>query len=95
MKEKERLESCDPFLVIEYIKSSIEILMNLKLEDHELDIDSAKNDLDSPTITENSLSDTQNVEPPKDYEAMLQKLEAEIRCHIRVISLSILCQTLI
>lgn len=25
-----------------------------------------------------------SVEPPKDYEAMLQKLESEVRNHIRV-----------
>ena len=63
--------------MIEYIKSSIEILMNLKLEEHELEQQLRKED---KTIdSEASLG-----EPPKDYEQMLHKLEGEVRNHIRV-----------
>jgi len=34
-EERERLRDTDPFTVLEYIKTSIEILMNMKMEEHE------------------------------------------------------------
>jgi hypothetical protein len=34
-KEKDKLKQVDAFMVLEYIRSSIEILMNLKIEEHE------------------------------------------------------------
>jgi hypothetical protein len=32
-QEREKLRDTDPFTVLEYIKSSIEILMNMKMEE--------------------------------------------------------------
>ena len=36
--ERDRLREVDPFTVLEYIKTSIEILMNMKMEEHEAEI---------------------------------------------------------
>jgi len=33
-KERQKLRDTDPFTVLEYIKTSIEILMNMKMEEH-------------------------------------------------------------
>jgi hypothetical protein len=70
-KEKERLVGQDPFLIIEYIRSTIEILMNLKMEE----LQAKKNEEEANST---------NHDTPQDYEQMLQKLEAEVRNHIRV-----------
>eukprot|EP00831_Metopus_contortus_P040709 TRINITY_DN31892_c0_g1_i2.p1 TRINITY_DN31892_c0_g1~~TRINITY_DN31892_c0_g1_i2.p1 ORF type:complete len:347 (+),score=72.02 TRINITY_DN31892_c0_g1_i2:1-1041(+) len=67
--EKSVLLDKDPLLILEYIKSSIEIIMNIKAED-------ACPDSFRGEITPR--------EPPKDYELIIQKLEAEVRSHIRV-----------
>lgn len=32
-QEREKLRDTDPFTILEYIKSSIEILMNMKMEE--------------------------------------------------------------
>ena len=67
--EKENLKSINPFVILEYIRTSIEIIMNMKL-------DNEKNQVES-----NSKA---SLEPPSEYESIIQKLEAEIRNHIRV-----------
>lgn len=41
-EERERLRETDPFTVLEYIKTSIEILMNMKMEEHEAEIEKKK-----------------------------------------------------
>ena len=64
----------DPFMILDYIKSSVEILMNLKAEE------GATNNAASAT----QRSECQVGEAAKGYEHMLQKLEEEIRNHIRV-----------
>ena len=33
--ERDRLRETNPFTILEYIKTSIEILMNMKMEEHE------------------------------------------------------------
>lgn len=53
--------------------------MNLKLEEEE-----EKTKQEKPTKNISHHSETSSVEPPKEYELMLQKLEAEVRNHIRV-----------
>ena len=52
--------------------------MNLKLEEHEID------EIKKENSGKMNNSDISLDDPPKDYEIMLQKLEAEIRNHIRV-----------
>ena len=67
--EKSVLLDKDPLLILEYIKSSIEIIMNIKAEDA------------CPASSQGEITPR---EPPKDYELIIQKLEAEVRSHIRV-----------
>lgn len=35
LKERKKLRDTDPFTILEYIKASIEILMNMKMEEHQ------------------------------------------------------------
>ena len=76
----------DPFTVLDYVKTSIEILMNMKYEQSREDAlenkqkKNKKNDMD--------IDDSESVvsmdEPPQDYEKMLIKYEAEVRNHIKI-----------
>lgn len=34
-EEKARLDDIDSFVILDYIRSSVEILMNLKMEEHQ------------------------------------------------------------
>ena len=43
-KERERLKLSDPFTVLEYIKTSIEILMNMKIEESEFEAKARRGD---------------------------------------------------
>ena len=72
-KEKERLMGQDPFLIIDYIRSTVEILMNLKMEEVKT------------KLSEEEEAKSTNHDTPQDYEQSLQKLEAEVRNHIRVL----------
>ena len=69
-KEKDRLKGTDPFLIIDYIRSTIEIIMNLKAE--------------AVVGTNHESKDNSMQANPRDYEQMAQKLEEEVRNHIRV-----------
>ena len=75
MSEKENLKKLNPTLILEYIKSSIEILINInvhkKIEEFKLKSSRAN-------ITEYTEDDV-NI-----YEKSLRQLEAEIRNHIKV-----------
>ena len=75
--ERERLVDVDSFIVIDYIKSSIEILMNLKMEEQEGEKKGTRR-------LDKTLSNYSEFEPPKEYETVIQKLENDIRNHIRV-----------
>jgi len=69
-QERENLMKTDPLIIIEYIKNSIDILINLKVEEKlEIEKNAGLNDQ----------SDKQN-----DYETLLRKLESDIRGHIKV-----------
>lgn len=95
-KERERLLKFDSLTVLDYIKTSIEILMQIKGENGE---DGANNNsntmhgLDnlnsgriSNKLNETGLSSTfKSIDlPPKEYEQQLQLYEAEVRSHIKV-----------
>ena len=78
-KERKRLREVDAFTILDYIKTSIEILMNMKMEENDLDKDSkgkgkSKNSkVDQSNSSNVLISDTESVrssidEPPKDYE---------------------------
>lgn len=59
----------NPFVILEYIKNSIDILINLKVEER----------LEEKNVENLSLEDKQN-----EYEVLLRKLESDIRTHIKV-----------
>ena len=78
IQEKEKLKDADPFVVVEYIKSSFEMIMSMKLDNCNNSKCSAKE------FSNSRRNDPISVEALADYEEMLQKLEAEARNHIRV-----------
>mmetsp|Transcript_7096 Transcript_7096/g.5354 ORF Transcript_7096/g.5354 Transcript_7096/m.5354 type:complete len:94 (-) Transcript_7096:681-962(-) len=89
-KERKRLRDVDAFTMLDYIKTSIEILMNMKMDENGGD-DKAKKKRSKDSSNNNLtgvISDTESMksmeEPPKDYEVMLQKYEAEVRNHIKI-----------
>lgn len=96
VKERQRLKDVDAFTILDYIKTSIEILMNMKMEEQESENQNKGNGAKKAKIrksveagaTAMEISDTESTrsmsEPPKDYEAMLQKYEAEVRNHIKI-----------
>lgn len=77
-EERSTLLTTDPFLIIEYIKTSIEILMNLRVEELVSLREHQK------VLNESTTSAVTPKEPPKDYEEVIQGLEGETRTHIRV-----------
>ena len=92
-KERQKLKDVDDFTILgktrlanspDYIKTSIEILMNMKMEEQQ-DGDPAKKKSGKDG---GLVSDTESMrsmdEPPKDYESMLQKYEAEVSNHIKI-----------
>ena len=95
-KERQRLLNFDSLTVLDYIKTSIEILMQMKLDeqrnpeggDKEAKLNK-KPSLTSTTglekLNETPLSSTiKSLDPPpKEYEAQLQLYESEVRNHIK------------
>ena len=73
-EEKTKLQNTDIILIINYIKTSIEILLNLKDEEE-------KNNKEE---TSSLRSEKSPLEVQNGYNEMLQNLENEIRAHIRV-----------
>ena len=73
-EERERLTDTSPFTILEYIKTSIEILMNMKMEEHQDQMEKNKKqkkkakDKDGASETESVISQDG---PPSDYEQML------------------------
>ncbi len=76
-EERLSLKDTEPLLLIEYIRSSIEILLNMRSEENALI--KLKEDVKSVTSETPSIK-----EIPKVYEEQIQKLEEEVRSHIRV-----------
>jgi len=70
-EERETLLETDPLIIIDYIKTSIEILLNLKQEEDHAELKKNENE-------------SMRSEIQQDYESQIQKLEAETRMHIRV-----------
>lgn len=81
-EEKELLNDASIRSLINYIKTSIEILMNLKVEDYIIIKKQEKNaNRNKPLSSSSSVASS---EPPQDYEEVIQKFEADIRKHIRI-----------
>jgi hypothetical protein len=98
-RERRKLKDVEASTLVEYIKTSIEILMNMRLEEYQLmqaQKNSKKPSLSRggakpfqrdhpPQLTLSSCESFVSLdEPPKDYELMLQKYEAEVRNHIKI-----------
>jgi hypothetical protein len=81
--EREYLKKLSPFVIIEYIKNSIEILINLKVEER---LESEKNNIEKNKILigEDYLNDKE-IQNENSYEILLRKHESDIRNHIKVI----------
>ena len=69
-EEYSKLSSHSPFLILEYIRSSVEILMDLKNESND--------------SMQNKAKKNELFERPKGYEELLRKFEEESRDHIRI-----------
>lgn len=117
--EKRKLEKVSGFQVLEYIRTSIEIIMNLKIEDLEKEFNNRNKferdsqgseygvstmSVASTNLIQQSMKDaisammeTQETHrsvtsknpdfikgPSKKYEKIIQKMEADVRGHIRV-----------
>jgi hypothetical protein len=69
--------------LIEYIKSSIEILINLKVEEK---INALKENREKSSQSNNKFqpSNSEDDDDVNEYEKLLRQLESEIRNHIRV-----------
>ncbi len=93
-KERKKLKDVDSFTILDYIKTSIEILMNMKMEENGTPSTKTRKTKREKELFEISksaagiISDTESMrsmeDPPKDYEQMLQKYEAEVRNHIKI-----------
>jgi len=68
-EEKENLRKLNPLKIIEYIKTSVDILINVKVEEKFSQLLGDERDSD------NKMS---------EYEPLLKKLESDIRQHIKV-----------
>lgn len=75
--EKDKLMKSSSIKLLDYIKSSIEILVNIKVQE-QLEKNKLKSSL------EINLLSTNEEENPNDYEKLLRQLESEIRNHIKV-----------
>lgn len=72
-KERKKLKDVDAFTILDYIKTSIEILMNMKMEENDnTDKSKRKNNKNNEASQTNILSETESLrsldDPPKDYE---------------------------
>lgn len=90
--EREKLRDVDPFTVIEYIKASVEILMNMKMDEQQTQTGKKmKKTIDDDLISLQSSSRKMNGDGEdasnslqSQYEQQLQKYEAEVRNHIKI-----------
>jgi hypothetical protein len=69
------LRKASPFTIIEYIKSSIEILIDLKVQEKLQEKDVKTIDPTNQFFIDDDIN---------DYEKLLRKLEADIRLYIKV-----------
>lgn len=90
--ERQRLRKLDLHVIIEYIKQSIEIMWSLKLESmeksHQISQSNSQQMKSHIQSEDSPLSDIKSRKLDdaeiNDYEQMIQKLEADVRNHIRI-----------
>ncbi|CAI2360094.1 unnamed protein product [Moneuplotes crassus] len=91
-KEKDRLKQLNLSTIVSYIKASIEILMNMKLDESEYKLRESKYHPSSKPyfrredkpVEESKISSNSQYDVNREYEIAIQKLEADIRNHIRI-----------
>jgi len=71
IEEREKLRKTNSLTIIDYIKNSIDILIDLKVEEK------------LEAIKKLNLSGEE--EKQNEYETLLRKLESDIRLHIKVL----------
>ena len=74
------MRRASPFTIIEYIKSSIEILIDLKVQERMQERESQREEGDGNFNNFNFDDET------NEYEKLLRKLEADIRTYIKVVT---------
>jgi hypothetical protein len=74
-KEIDKLRQTDPVTIIEYIKTSIDILVNMKVQEKIEENEKKKINL---------MSTFEFEESSVEYEKLLRKLESDIRSYIKV-----------
>lgn len=83
--EKEKLKDADEFMILDYIRSSIEILMNLKIEEYEEEFEEKmKKWIKEMKKSEKEVENSDEDDAPNNYEKLIQKLEADVWNHISV-----------
>lgn len=91
-EERDIIMSLDSYVIIEYIKSSVDIILNLKFEEIEKRLMDKNGSMQDNALSEkakdrapsDSQRSIQGDGPPKIYEELIQSLEADVRKHIRV-----------
>jgi DNA polymerase III delta prime subunit len=85
LEERDKLNDSSLIALINYVKSSIEILMNLKIEDYlEMKRIEKEEIKERKKLIMSVSSSVLSVDPPQDYEELIQKYEGDIRKHIRI-----------
>lgn len=79
--EKEKLRTLDARIVLDYIKSIIDIIVELKCEEK---IQSHNEKINLKERAEDTPQPIDEYEPINEYENALRHLEAEVRNHIKV-----------
>jgi len=70
--ERERLRDTDEYIILDYIRSSVEILMNLKIEEYEDEFDEkVKKRIKDMKINEKESFDETDDEAPNNYEKVI------------------------
>jgi hypothetical protein len=73
------LRNLSPFVILEYIKNSIEILINIKVEER---LESEKNYIEKNKYIDDNYQN--NLDYQNSYETLLRKYESDIRNHMKV-----------
>ena len=73
------MRKTSPFRLIEYIKSSVEILIDIKVQEK-----LQENKIKTQKEKENNFSGYNTDEEINEYEKLLRKLESDIRTYIKV-----------
>lgn len=80
-EELDKLKNVETLTLVEYIKSWVEIVMSMKVQDTDEKVEEGVKERMKQLHTEGKYDLSQS---PEEYEKIIQKLEAEVRNHISV-----------